>query len=110
MHAIGLHVLPGQENRENGSRALETSRMESRFRLVNVDGKLRIWCQAHEAMDPARQVGTVQDHRVSVTVWGVFSCQFLGSLVLVPTILNEIWYVELLSDHLHPFMLYCHSQ
>ncbi|GBN54314.1 hypothetical protein AVEN_188180-1, partial [Araneus ventricosus] len=33
---------------------------------------------------------------------------FLGSLVLVPTSLNAIRYVELLDDHLHPFMLCCH--
>ncbi|GFU34792.1 hypothetical protein TNCV_2319871 [Trichonephila clavipes] len=25
----------------------------SRFRLINADGKLIIWCQAHEAMDLA---------------------------------------------------------
>ncbi|GFY13578.1 transposable element Tcb2 transposase [Trichonephila clavipes] len=35
---------------------------ESRFRLLNADGRLRIWCQAHEARDPACQVGTVQGH------------------------------------------------
>ncbi|GFW69598.1 HTH_Tnp_Tc3_2 domain-containing protein [Trichonephila clavipes] len=35
---------------------------ESRFRLLNADGRLRIWRQAHEAMNPAYQVGTVQGH------------------------------------------------
>ncbi|GBM29445.1 Transposable element Tcb2 transposase [Araneus ventricosus] len=59
-------------------------------------------------MDPACQVGTVQGHSVSIMVWGVFSWQFLGSSVLVSTSLNTIRYVELLGDHLHPFMLYCH--
>ncbi|GFT21304.1 hypothetical protein TNCV_3815941 [Trichonephila clavipes] len=28
----------------------------SRFRLLKADGKLRIWHQAHEALDPAYQV------------------------------------------------------
>ncbi|GBM53755.1 Transposable element Tcb2 transposase [Araneus ventricosus] len=78
---------------------------ESRFRLFRADGKLRIWRQVHEAMDPACQVGTVQGHGGSIMVWGVFSWQFL---VLVPTSLNAIRYVELLGDHLHPLMLYCH--
>ncbi|GBL77592.1 Transposable element Tc3 transposase [Araneus ventricosus] len=41
-------------------------------------------------------------------VWSVFSWQFLGSLVLVPDSVNAIRHVELLGDHLHPFMLYCH--
>ncbi|GBN64800.1 hypothetical protein AVEN_28168-1 [Araneus ventricosus] len=36
------------------------------------------------------------------------SFEFLGYLVLVPTSLNEIWCVELLGDHLYPFILYCH--
>ncbi|GFT21041.1 transposable element Tc1 transposase [Trichonephila clavipes] len=33
---------------------------ESRFRLLNANGRLRVWGQALEIMDPARQVGTVQ--------------------------------------------------
>ncbi|GBN83292.1 Transposable element Tcb2 transposase [Araneus ventricosus] len=81
---------------------------ESRFQLLHVDGRLRIWRQAHEAVDPAYKVGTVQGHGGSIMVWGVSSWQFLGSLVLVPTSLNAIRYVELLGDHLHPFMLYYH--
>ncbi|GBN69268.1 Transposable element Tcb2 transposase [Araneus ventricosus] len=87
---------------------LETSSVESRFQLLHADGRLRIWRQAHEAVDPACQVGTVQGHGASIMVWGVFSWQFLGSLVLVPTSLSAIRYVELLGDHLHPFMLYSH--
>ncbi|GBN96359.1 hypothetical protein AVEN_271571-1 [Araneus ventricosus] len=60
-------------------------------------------------MDPACQVGTLQGHGGSIIVWGVFSWQFSGSLVLVPTSLNAIRYVELLGDPLHSFMLYCHQ-
>ncbi|GBM04891.1 hypothetical protein AVEN_252830-1 [Araneus ventricosus] len=82
---------------------------KSSFRLLQADVGLRIWRQAHEAMDPACQVGTVQGHGGSIMVWGVLSWQILGSLVLVPTSLNEIRYVKLLGDHLHPFMLYCHA-
>ncbi|GBM15452.1 hypothetical protein AVEN_142115-1 [Araneus ventricosus] len=67
-----------------------------------------IWRQAHEAMDFACQVGTVQGHDGSIMVWGVLSLKFLGSFVLVPTSLNAIRYVELKGDHLHLFMLYCH--
>ncbi|GBM55978.1 Transposable element Tcb2 transposase [Araneus ventricosus] len=63
--------------------------------------------QAHEAMDPGCQVGTLQGHGGSIMVWGVFSWQFLESLVPLPTSLNAIRYVELLGDNLHPFMLYC---
>ncbi|GFY15346.1 transposable element Tcb2 transposase [Trichonephila clavipes] len=46
---------------------------ESRFRLLNTDGRLRIWRQAHEAMEPTCQVGTAQGHGSSIMVWGAFS-------------------------------------
>ncbi|GFS76161.1 transposable element Tcb2 transposase [Trichonephila clavipes] len=80
----------------------------SRFRLLNADGRLRIWRQVHETMDPACQVGTVQGHSGSIMVWGVFSRHCLGSLVSVPIFLNAIHYVELQGDHLYPFMLFCY--
>ncbi|GFY18211.1 uncharacterized protein TNCV_2046171 [Trichonephila clavipes] len=40
---------------------------------------------------------------------GCFSWHCLGSLVRVPTSLNAIRYVELLSDHLHSLMLFCYT-
>ncbi|GFW06005.1 HTH_Tnp_Tc3_2 domain-containing protein [Trichonephila clavipes] len=43
---------------------------ESRFRLLNTDRRLKIWRQAHEVMDPASQVGTVQGHGGSIMFWG----------------------------------------
>ncbi|GFY02733.1 transposable element Tc1 transposase [Trichonephila clavipes] len=82
---------------------------ESLIRLLKADGRLRIWRQAHEAMDPACQVRTVQGHGGSIMDRGVFSWHCLGSLMRVPTSLNAIWYVELLGDHHRPFMLICFS-
>ncbi|GFV53023.1 transposable element Tc1 transposase [Trichonephila clavipes] len=79
---------------------------ESRFRLFNADWRLRIGHQAHEALDPACQVRTVQRNGGSIRVPGVFSWYCLGSLVRVPPSLNAIRYVELLGDRLHPFMLF----
>ncbi|GFU59611.1 uncharacterized protein TNCV_3185821 [Trichonephila clavipes] len=64
MLAIRVHVLPRQENTdysvESWKRVIWSD--ESRFRLLNADGRLRIWRQANEALDPACQVGTVQGH------------------------------------------------
>ncbi|GBN06602.1 hypothetical protein AVEN_7474-1 [Araneus ventricosus] len=67
---------------------------ESRFRLLHAYGRLKIWCQAHEVMDPECQVGTVHGHVGSIMVWGVFFWLFLGSLVLIPTSLNAIRYID----------------
>ncbi|GFY31210.1 hypothetical protein TNCV_751731 [Trichonephila clavipes] len=54
-------------------RGLEMSSMddESRFQLLNLNGRLRIWRQAHEAMDSTCQVETVQS-MVSRSWAGVF--------------------------------------
>ncbi|KFM76633.1 hypothetical protein X975_21840, partial [Stegodyphus mimosarum] len=60
-------------------------------------------------MDPACQVGTVRGHGGSFTIWGVFSWQWLRSFVPMLTSLNVIQYIELLGNHLHPLMLFCHS-
>ncbi|GFV59901.1 transposable element Tcb2 transposase [Trichonephila clavipes] len=58
--AIELHVLSGQESIEDWKRVAWSD--ESRFRLLKADGRLRIWRQAHEAMYPAYQVGTIQGY------------------------------------------------
>ncbi|GFY11295.1 hypothetical protein TNCV_4472781 [Trichonephila clavipes] len=61
MFAIGLHALPGKESTdwsvEDWKRVAWNEK--SRFQLLNANGRLRIGCPAHEAMDPAFQVGTV---------------------------------------------------
>ncbi|GFW74405.1 uncharacterized protein TNCV_2413041 [Trichonephila clavipes] len=56
MLAIGLHVLLGQESTDWSVEVWKRVawRDESRFRLLHTDGRMRIWHQAHEAMDPAR--------------------------------------------------------
>ncbi|GBM24226.1 hypothetical protein AVEN_22564-1 [Araneus ventricosus] len=41
---------------------------ESLLQLLHANGRLGIWCQAHEAMDPACQNGTVQGHGGSIMV------------------------------------------
>ncbi|GFV15488.1 HTH_Tnp_Tc3_2 domain-containing protein [Trichonephila clavipes] len=65
MLAIGLHVLPEQECTDW---MVEVWSDESRFRLLNADWRVRIGSQAHEAMDPACQVGTIQRHGGSIII------------------------------------------
>lgn len=77
---------------------------ESRFRLVRADGRVRVWRRPHEAMDPSCQQGTVQAGGGSIMVWGVFTWTGLGPLVKLNGSLTGNAYVELLGDHLHPFM------
>ncbi|GFX11323.1 transposable element Tcb2 transposase [Trichonephila clavipes] len=106
MLAMRLHVLFGQERVEDRKRVAWSD--ESRFRLLNADGRLRILRQAHEAMDPACQVGIVQEHGGSIMARGVFSWHCLRCLMRLTTSRNAIWSVVLLGDHLHPLMLFCY--
>ncbi|GFV40518.1 transposable element Tc1 transposase [Trichonephila clavipes] len=80
---------------------------ETRFRLLNVYQRLRIW--PHKVMDPACQVGTVQGYGGVAQSWsGLFLWPCLGSLARVPTSFNAIRCVELLGHHPDPFMLFCY--
>ncbi|GFU23193.1 transposable element Tcb2 transposase [Trichonephila clavipes] len=58
-------------------------------------------------MDPACQIGTIQEHGGPIMFWDVFSWHCLGSLVCAPTSFNAIQFV-LLGDHLHLFMMLCY--
>ena len=77
---------------------------ESRFQLIRADGRVRVWRRPHEAMDPSCQQGTVQAGGGSVMVWGVFTWNGLGPLVQLNRSLTANGYVQLLGDHLQPFM------
>ncbi|GFU71082.1 epidermal growth factor-like protein 8 [Trichonephila clavipes] len=59
---------------------------ESRFRILNIDGKLGIWRQTHEAMDPACQVGSTR------TWWlnHCLGCYFVALFVIFGASLSAI--------------------
>ncbi|GBN80718.1 Transposable element Tcb2 transposase [Araneus ventricosus] len=54
---------------------------ESRFQLYRADGRVRVWRQPHESMDPTCQQWTVQAGGGSVMVWGVCSWRDMGPLI-----------------------------
>ncbi len=76
---------------------------ESRFLLRHSDGRVRIWCEQHDSMDPSCLVSTVQAAGV-VMVWGIFSWHTLGPLVPTEHRLNATAYLSIVADHVHPFM------
>ncbi len=75
---------------------------ESRFVLRHSDGWVRIWHKEHESMDPSCLVSTV--HAGGVKVCGIFSWQTLGPLVPIEHRLNAPAYLNIVTDHVHPFM------
>ncbi|GFU34557.1 transposable element Tcb2 transposase [Trichonephila clavipes] len=52
---------------------------ESCFHLNRSDGRVRVWRQPYEFMDPTCQQGTVQAVRGSMMVWGVCTWHDMGS-------------------------------
>ncbi len=53
-------------------------------------------------MDPSCLVSMVQGG--GVMVWGIFSWQTLGPLVLIEHRLNTTAYLSIVAEHVHPFM------
>uniref|UniRef100_A0A3B4Z7B4 Transposase Tc1-like domain-containing protein n=1 Tax=Stegastes partitus TaxID=144197 RepID=A0A3B4Z7B4_9TELE len=77
---------------------------ESRFLLRHSDGRVRIWRQQHESMDPSCLVSTVQAGGGGVMVWGIFSWHTLGPLVPIEHRVNATVYLSIVAGHVHPFM------
>jgi len=74
------------------------------FLLRHSDGRVRIWCEEHESMDPSCLVSTFQAGGGGVMVWGIFSWHTLDPLVPIEHCLNTTAYLSFVADHVHPFM------
>ncbi|GFT22503.1 uncharacterized protein TNCV_3274631 [Trichonephila clavipes] len=61
---------------------------KSRFQLNRADGRVRVWRQPHESMDPTYQQGTVQAGGGSAMVWGVGSWHDMEPLIRLDTTLT----------------------
>ncbi|GFX79593.1 transposable element Tcb2 transposase [Trichonephila clavipes] len=60
-------------------------------------------------MDPICELRTVQAGGGYAMVWGVCSWRDMGPLMRLDTTLTSDRYINILSDHLHPFMSIVHS-
>ncbi len=77
---------------------------EFRFLLQHSDVRVRICRKEHESMDPSCLVSMVQAGGGGVIVWGIFSWHTLGPLVPVEHCLNATASLNIVADHVHPFM------
>ncbi len=77
---------------------------ESRFLLRHSDGRVRIWRNEHESMDPSCLVSMVQAGGGGVMVWAIFSWHTLGPLVPIEHRLNATAYLSIVADYVHPSM------
>ncbi len=63
--------------------------------------RVTIWRKEHESMDPSCLVSTVQAGGCGIMVWGDI---FLAHLVPIEHRLNATAYMNIVADHVHPFM------
>lgn len=82
---------------------------ESCLQIYRADGRIHIWRQPHESMEPTCQQRVVQVGRISEVVWSVCSWLHMGPLIHLQTILAGNGCVSILSDHLHLFISIAHS-
>ena len=78
---------------------------ESPFNILRNDGRVRVWRQPHEAMDPSCLVHTAQGNGGTVKVWGAFSWFGVVPLVRQIGIVNHSAYLGILNDNVRPQML-----
>jgi transposase len=76
---------------------------ESRFCLVNDDRRVRVWRQKGTRHDAKNVVGTLQGGGGGVMVWGAMSAFGVGPLVVIEGSMDSDKYVNLLSNHFHPW-------
>ena len=62
---------------------------ESRFTLFQNDGRVRVWQEPHEALDPACVSPTVQASGGSVMIWACFCWHGHGSSTLCSNKMNS---------------------
>ena len=77
---------------------------ESWFLLRHTDGRVRIWQQQHESMDPTCRVSTVQDGGCSVMVWAMIYWHTLGLLIPIDQHFNATVYLRIFPfiSTMHP--------
>lgn len=81
---------------------------ETRFQLQQSDGRIKIWHERQESLDPSSVGSLVQTAGGGVMVWAMFSWHKLGPLVPIEHSLNTADYLCLVADHVRPFMTAVH--
>ncbi len=72
---------------------------DSQVLLQHSDGRVRIWRK-----DPSCVVSKVQAGGDGVMCGGIYSWHTLGPLVPIEHRLNSTAYMNIVADHVHPFM------
>ncbi len=73
---------------------------ESRFNIGFNEGRICVWRQNGEAIDPGNIAQVRRQGSSSVMVWGCITYEGVGELVVVDGNLNAVGYIEVLEQNL----------
>ena len=76
---------------------------ESRYLIFQNDSRQWVWRRPHEKYDVDCLIPTVKSGNAGVMVWGCFTRNMIGPLIIVEGRLNAESYKNLLESHLLPF-------
>lgn len=77
---------------------------ESRFEVFKGDGKRYVWRNSKEKYNPKCLIPTFKSGQESVMIWGCFTKNKLGPLVRLEGRITANIYIEMLENHLLPFI------
>jgi len=77
---------------------------ESTFTVRPERGEARVWRRSHERYLPACLRPSFKSGRLSLSVWAAFSARGRTPLVRVNGRLNQFQYVDIIHEHLLPFI------
>ncbi|GBM71348.1 Transposable element Tc1 transposase [Araneus ventricosus] len=73
---------------------------ESKINIFGSDGRIMVWREKNEELNPKNLVRTVKYGGGGALVWGCMSASGLGNLVFIDGIMNHALYLNILRDSL----------
>lgn len=75
---------------------------ESKFNLFGSDGRVKVWRNPGEGLNPKYTIKTVKYGGGGVLVWGCMAASGVGNLHLIKGTMDQYVYIDILKQHLRP--------
>ncbi|GBO35894.1 hypothetical protein AVEN_244096-1 [Araneus ventricosus] len=82
---------------------------ESRFLIHHVDDRVKVCRLPGKQLLPSCTAGHTQDGDCRIMLWGTFSWDVLGPVVVVEQTMKAANYLNIIADQLHPYMAFVFS-
>lgn len=75
---------------------------ESKFNIFGNDGRIRVWRNPKDGLNPKYTQKTVKHNGGGVMVWGCMAANGVGKLAFVDGIMDQYVYIKILEENLKP--------